>query len=85
MIEGIFFYYLWILISLLGFYILLRCAYEDKEYTKKVKFPMIAYVGAFIFSITPILNIATGIVVWVDLILTEGEDSYYKHFLFKKF
>lgn len=86
MIGGIFLYYLWILVSFLGFYILLRCTYEDSKYTKKVKFPIIAYFGAFLVSVIPVFNIIAGAGVFVYLFINyyDGE-YYYKIFLFKEF
>jgi hypothetical protein len=86
MMEGIFLYYLWIVISLVGFYTLLRCTYRDKKFTDKVKFPLLAYLAAFMLSVIPVLNIIAGLGVFAYMtIMYYDDDYYYKVFLFKEF
>ena len=86
MICGILFYYLWIIIVWFLLYLLLRCAYEDKEFEDKAKYPIWLYILCLIASLVPGANLIAGICLFIYIVASVNErDLYIKHWLFKKY
>lgn len=82
---GILFYYLGIIIAWFPLYLLLRCAYEDKKFENKVKYPLWLYILCLIGSLVPAVNLMVGICLFVYIVVSvDYHDLYIKHWMFKK-
>jgi len=85
MIWAIFFYYIWIFIVLFCLYLMCKCCYKDREYTKKATYPVLLYIAICIGALVPGVNFFIGIfLVYYICIMQYERDLYVKHWLFKK-
>lgn len=86
MILGILFYYMWIIIVWFLMYLLLRCAYEDKNFENKAKYPLWVYILCLVGSLVPGANLIVGVGLLAYIADAIGDrDLYIKHWLFKKY